>query len=72
LKILRSAKDSMRIEAIKSIGRAKCFMCGKLIEQHDIQVRIYEFGGYTKSAHGSCIQDMISKVADKNYDRSNR
>ena len=57
----------MVIEAVKSIGRAKCIICNKIIKTGDIQLRIAEYGGYTKSCHFTCVEKMTKDIRDKDY-----
>ena len=57
----------MNIEAVKSIGRAKCIICGKIIKTGDVQLRIAEYGGYTKSCHYDCVKEMAKDVREKDY-----
>lgn len=57
----------MNIEAVKSIGRAKCIICNKIIKAGAVQIRIAEYGGYIKSVHFECIEEKTKSIHEKDY-----
>ena len=54
-------KLSMIIEVVKSIGKAKCIVCNKIIANNKLQVRITDSNNFTKSVHLQCILALTDR-----------